>query len=150
MDAIREELIYAVFNRITELANHTVIPNEIDRQYESAQKTILAEKSITEEEKLVAIKVLNINYNGYKVSHKIGAKRFCENCQKECIATHYCENCVRQYLKVNFSNQKSGNDNIDYLIQECQTETLAPYKIIEWIPYSNLQDVEKGFICGNS
>ena len=51
-------------------------------------------------------------------------------------------NIVRNYLKANFSNWSSGNDDIDNLIQQCQIETLAPYAAIEWIPYNNLQDVE--------
>ena len=58
------------------------------------------------------------------------------------MATLYCEHCVQNYLKANFSNWTSGNDNIDNLIQKCQMETSVPDKIIEWIPYSNLQNIE--------
>src|SRR5204863_8129644 len=61
---------------------------------------------------------------------------------QECLATLYCEYCVRNYLKANFSNWTSGNDDIDSLIQKCQLETLVPDKIIEWIPYNNLHNVK--------
>ena len=58
------------------------------------------------------------------------------------MATLYCEYCVRHYLKAKFSNWTSGNDDIDNLIQKCQMETLMPNKIIEWIPYDNLQNIK--------
>ena len=58
------------------------------------------------------------------------------------MATLFCEYCIRNYLKANFSNWTSGNDNIDNLIQKCQSETLHPQMIIEWIPYNNLQNIK--------
>ena len=35
-----------------------------------------------------------------------------------------------------------GNNDVDNLIQKCQLETLAPNKIVEWIPYNNLQNIK--------
>ena len=60
----------------------------------------------------------------------------------ECLATLYCELCVRNYLKTKFSNWTSGNDDIDNLIQKCQMESFMPNKVIEWIPYNNLQNIK--------
>src|SRR5581483_227813 len=77
-----------------------------------------------------------------KILKNEGTKRVCENCNKECLATLYCEYCVRNYLKANFSSWTSGNDDIDKLIQKCQMETYEPGVIIEWTPYSNLQNIE--------
>ena len=34
------------------------------------------------------------------------------------------------------------DDEIDNLIQKCQMESILPYKIIEWIPYNNLQNIK--------
>ncbi|RIA79982.1 hypothetical protein C1645_839504 [Glomus cerebriforme] len=71
-------------------------------------------------------------------------KRICENCQKECLAILYCEYCIRNYLKENLSNwisENNKNNNIDDLIQECQMESLTSSKVVEWIPYSNLQNI---------
>jgi hypothetical protein len=48
----------------------------------------------------------------------------------------------RNYLKENFSNWTSGNYDVDNLIQKCQMKTFAPNKVVEWIPYNNLQNVE--------
>src|SRR3954452_19799883 len=71
-----------------------------------------------------------------------GTKRTCENCNQECLATLFCELCVQNYLKSNFSNWTSGNNDIDNLIQKCQEEALLPEMIVEWIPYKNLQNIK--------
>src|SRR5437764_1063830 len=92
--------------------------------------------------KTVAIRILTENYDRYKVIDNSGTKRFCENCNQECLATLYCEYCVRNYLKANFSNWTSGNDDIGNLIQKCQMETICPSRAVEWIPYDNLQNIK--------
>ena len=58
------------------------------------------------------------------------------------LATLYCEICVQNYLKANFSKWTSGNNDVDNLIQKCQMETIRPDKIVEWIPYNNLQNIK--------
>ncbi len=58
------------------------------------------------------------------------------------MATLYCEHCIRNYLKAKFTNWTSGNDSIDDLVRKCQLQSLLPSKIIEWIPYQNLQNVK--------
>jgi hypothetical protein len=105
--------------------------------------TVLADKSLTKDEKIEAIRKLNIYYDEDKIRYNDGIKRVCENCNQECLATLYCEHCVRNHLKAKFSSWTSGNDDIDNLIQKCQMETQGPGYIIEWIPYhSNLQNVK--------
>jgi hypothetical protein len=58
------------------------------------------------------------------------------------LATLFCEYCVRNYLKENFLNWTSGNNDIDNLIQECQMKTFIPEKIAEWIPYGNFRNIK--------
>ncbi|EXX58607.1 polo kinase CDC5 [Rhizophagus irregularis DAOM 197198w] len=116
-------------------------PN-IHKHFEFKKQTLLADKSLTEDEKTEAIKSITETYDRGKIHYNSGTKRICENCNQECLATLFCEYCVRNYLKAKFSNWMSGNDNIDNLIQKCQSETLLPSKIIEWIPYNNLQNIE--------
>ena len=65
--------------------------------------------------------MLTINYDRNKIIFNSGTKRICENCNQECLATLYCEYCVRNYLKENFSNWTSGNDDIDNLNTEMST-----------------------------
>ena len=125
MSAIRKELVDAAVNRSFALVDYN-IHNNLHKRHEFRQKTILADESLTENEKTEAIRSLTKVYDGEKVLCNEGTKRICENCSQECLATLYCEFCVRNYLKANFSNWSSGNDNIDNLIQECQMKTFNP------------------------
>jgi hypothetical protein len=141
MTEIREELVNTVFNRAYALTNYN-IQNTLEKQFEFIKKTILADKSLTKNEKSYAIKDLNKDLDYYKLLENEGTKRICENCHEECLATLYCEHCVRNYLKENFSNWKSGNYNIDNLIQQCQMEAIKLDRIVEWIPYNKLQNIK--------
>ena len=142
MSDIREDLVQAALNKSDALIDYNNIHDNFHKRHEFMQKTILADESITEDEKIKVIMKLNKTYDRNKVLHNEGEKRICENCSKECLATLYCEYCVRNYLKANFSNWTSGNDDIDSLIQKCQLETLRPNVIVEWIPYNNLQNIK--------
>ena len=141
MSAIRKELVQAVFNKSYALIDFK-IHNNIHKQHEFRQKTILADESLTNDEKTEAIKILISGYDRDKVLFNEGEKRICENCNQECLATLYCELCVRNYLQANFSNWTSGNNNIDNLIQTCQMETRVPNFVVEWIPYDNLRNIK--------
>src|SRR6266540_3958132 len=131
MSAIRRELINDAINKAYALDYNT--------RHEFRQKTILSDKSLTEDEKTEAISLLNQRHERYKFS---GKKRICENCHLECLTTLHCERCIRNYLKSKFSNWTSGNDNIDKLIQKCQMEILGPDLIVEWIPYNRLKNIK--------
>src|SRR5580704_9700497 len=120
----------------------TAIHNAIHKQFEFKKQTVLTDKTLTNDEKTKAVRLLTKIYDKDKIRYNEGTKRICENCNQECLATLYCEHCVRNYLKANFSKWTSGNDNIDNLIQDCQMKTFKPSKIVEWIPYNNLQNIE--------
>ena len=141
MAAIREEFLYAAINRSHALIDYN-IQNNVDKQNEFQKQTILADEFLTNDEKSEAIKHLNKNLDYNKMLKNKGAKRICENCQDECLATLFCEHCIRNYLKANFENWTSGNNDIDKLIQKCQMETIKPNMIPEWIPYNNLQNIK--------
>ncbi len=115
--------------------------NDIDKEYGFRKKAILADESLTLDEKLDAIMILSENYNHNKILLNIGRKRLCENCKQECLATLCCEHCIRNHLKTNFSNWTSGNIDVDNLIKKCQMETTTPSRIVEWIPYDNLYNI---------
>ncbi|POG74099.1 kinase-like domain-containing protein [Rhizophagus irregularis DAOM 181602=DAOM 197198] len=141
MSTLRYGLIYATNNRAITLTDNNIY-NDIHKRFEFQRQTILAYKILTNDEKTEAIRDLTQNYDRNKIIHNSGTKRICENCNQECLATLYCEYCVRNYLKENFSNWTSGNDDIDNLIQKCQMETLMPNTVVEWIPYNNLENIE--------
>src|SRR6266536_353835 len=141
MSTIRRDLVNATLNRIHNSIDYNIY-NGFHKRYEFLKQTVLADKFLTDDEKTKAIKRIDMKYDRHKIIYNKGTKRICENCNQECLATLYCEHCVRNYLKENFANWTSGNDDIDNLIQKCQMETFAPYKIIEWIPYSNLENIK--------
>ena len=141
MSAIREELVYAAINRSYALVDYKIHDN-FHKRHEFRQKTILADESFTKDEKTFAVRELDKIYDRVKIVYNSGTKRICENCKQECLATLHCEYCIRNYLKTNFSNWTSGNVDIDNLIQECQMKTLEPERIVEWIPYNNLKNIE--------
>jgi hypothetical protein len=138
---MREAVIRAALNRSIALVDYKIY-NDMHRQFEFRKQTLLADDSLTEEEKTEAIKNLNKIYDRSKINNNKGTKRICENCNKECLATLYCEYCIRNYLITKFSNWTSGNSDIDNLIKKCQSETNRPTNIIEWIPYNDLQNID--------
>ncbi|CAB4433278.1 unnamed protein product [Rhizophagus irregularis] len=140
MSVIRKEIALAAVSRSNTLIDINV-HSDIHKQHEFKIQIILADNSLTKDEKTYAINWLTRGYDRNKILNNSGPKRTCENCKEECLATLYCEFCVRIYLKAKFSNWTSGNVNIDNLIQKCQTETLRPNVIIEWIPYNNLKNI---------
>ena len=138
MSVIRLELVNAAYEKAFSLTDYNDnIHDTLDKRHEFRMQTILADESLTNDEKSEAIIRISKNYDLDKVLFNKGKKRNCENCQLECLAISYCEHCIRNYLKAKFSNWTSGNDNIDNLIQKCQIEALMPNKIVEWIPYNN-------------
>jgi hypothetical protein len=141
MTTIRKGLVYATVNKAYYLIDYN-IHTDLHKQYEFRKQTILADKLLTDDEKAEAIKIITETYDRNKVMSNTGTRRVCKNCNQKCLATLYCEYCVRNYLKTNFSNWTSGNDDIDKLIQKCQMESLVPSKIVEWIPYHNLKNIK--------
>jgi hypothetical protein len=141
MSDIRKELVQAALNKSFALIDYKIHDN-LHKRHEFRQQTILADESLTKDEKTYAVRTINKTYDRNKLLFNEGEKRICEICSEECLATLYCEICVRNYLKAKFSNWTSGNSNIDDLIQKCQMKTLAPDMIVEWIPYNNLQNIK--------
>src|ERR1044072_8548416 len=141
MSTIRRNLTNAALSRAENLID-TNIHDNFHKQHEFKKQTVLADESLTNDEKTHAIRMLNKDYDRDKLLLNEGTRRICENCNQECLATLYCEYCVRNYLKANFSNWTSGNNDIDNLIQTCQLETLIPSRVVEWIPYNNLQNIK--------
>ena len=141
MSVIRTEYVYAAIARAHGLIDYSV-HNNFHKQHEFKKQTILTDNSLTKDEKTIAIERLTKDYDRDKVGLNSGTKRICENCKQKCLATLFCEYCVRNYLKTKFSSWTSGNDDIDNLIKKCQSETLMPNKVVEWIPYDKLQNIK--------
>ncbi|RGB32316.1 kinase-like domain-containing protein [Rhizophagus diaphanus] len=137
----KNQLVNAAIKRAYALIDLNIC-DDVHKRHEFRKQTILADESLTENEKSEVLIILAKTYDRSKILFNVGTKRICENCNQECLATLFCEYCIRNYLKSNFSNWTSGNDIIDNLIQECQMKIIAPYLISEWIPYNNLQNIK--------
>src|SRR5215213_10237335 len=141
MSNISIELIKAAISRVNALIDYDIY-DDIHKVHEFKKQTVLADKSLADDMKTEIIRRFNKVYDRNKVIYNEGAKRTCENCNQECLATLFCELCVQNYLKANFSNWTSGNNDIDNLIQKCQMEALHPEMMVEWIPYNHLQNIK--------
>ena len=137
MSNIRKDLVNAAYDKAYSLIQN----DDMHKRFESLKQFILNDESLTRDEKSEAIKRFDGDYDYFKVLQNDGIRRVCENCQERCLATLYCEFCVRNYLKENFPNWTSGNNEIDNLIKKCQMESITPSMIVEWIPYDDLQNV---------
>jgi hypothetical protein len=141
MAYVRKESIYAAIDKAFALTDDFIHDN-LEKRYEFRRQTILADETIIKDEKSIAIRLLIKDFDYYKLVCNEGTKRVCKICQNECLATLYCEHCIRNYLKEKFSSWTSENNEIDSLIQKCQIETITPDRIIEWIPYNHLENIE--------
>src|ERR1043166_4731057 len=120
-EPIRKDLIYATISRARALIDeHT----NLTERHELREQIIRDDESLTADEKTEAMRILSEAFERCKVRNKTGTRRQCDDCLRGCFATSYCEHCIRNYLKNNFSNWTSGNDDIDDLIQRCQMKSL--------------------------
>ncbi|EXX67578.1 hypothetical protein RirG_113070 [Rhizophagus irregularis DAOM 197198w] len=110
MSTIRKELVWAAIQKAYVLTDYN-IHDDIDKRHKFRKRAILADKSLTKNEKLEGIKKLNKDYDSSKIRYNEGKRRFCEVCKENCLAKSYCEYCIRNYLKSKFSNWTSGNND---------------------------------------
>ncbi|RIA80117.1 hypothetical protein C1645_839274 [Glomus cerebriforme] len=60
--------------------------NDLDKQFEFEQQTILADESLTNDEKFETIRIINKYHDFDKILYNEGKERICDNCQEECLA----------------------------------------------------------------
>lgn len=147
MSNIRYESVFDAVQKLNVIdfndeLNESDISSDMDKRFEFQKQMIYDDETLTEDEKSKAINMISNSHDYNKVMYQLGKKRFCEYCQNECFATQYCEYCMQNYLKEKFSDWTSGNNEIDDLIKVCQTVSLHPDMIIEWVPYNSLQNIE--------
>ncbi|RHZ48666.1 hypothetical protein Glove_543g32 [Diversispora epigaea] len=118
------------------------IHRTITSQEEYQKSVVKNDSSLTENEKNFLLNKIQKLYDAYRIGNSSVEKQQCNNCRNWYQATQYCEFCIRKYLENNFGNWKSGNNEIDKLIQECQQKTIAPDAVIEWIEYDQFENIE--------
>ncbi|CAB4433496.1 unnamed protein product [Rhizophagus irregularis] len=65
----------------------------------------------------------------------------CQECGRNDI-DYYCKPCNSVHFRNNFIHWTSGDSNLDKLIQNSQLNATSSWKLIEWIEYSNLENIE--------
>ena len=73
MSAIRKELVDAAYARSFALTDHNIY-DDTHKKHEFRQQTILADESLTEDEKTEVIRRLNKDYDRFKVRNNKGTK----------------------------------------------------------------------------
>src|SRR5687767_14105325 len=106
MTSIRDQLVFAAFNRAYSLTDYNILKN-LDERHEFRKETINKDESLTKDEKEKAIELLNTRHDYDRIISDEGTKRVCENCQEKCLAISYCEHCIRNHLKAKFSKWTS-------------------------------------------
>ncbi|PKC05165.1 hypothetical protein RhiirA5_421274 [Rhizophagus irregularis] len=91
MSAIRKSLIYAAINRAFALTDYNIY-NKRHKQVEFQKQIILADESLTKDEKSEAVRKLTKVYDSSKIVFNKGIRRVCENCNQKCLATLYSKN----------------------------------------------------------
>src|SRR3989337_314242 len=84
----RDDVIYNVLSK-SHASIDINIHNSVDKQYQFHKQTILAYKFLTKNEKSKAMEILSKHYDYHKVCYNEGTKRFCDDCNEECLAFLY-------------------------------------------------------------
>ncbi|RGB22806.1 kinase-like domain-containing protein [Rhizophagus diaphanus] len=67
---------------------------------------------------------------------------YCKECKQLNTGYEWCNTCNAKHFQQDFENWTSGNIDIDKCIQNVQLLAKGYHKILEWIPYDKLQDIE--------
>jgi len=65
----------------------------------------------------------------------------CPECNKD-YYFFYCQPCNSGHFRDNFKNWTSDDEHIDKLIHESQLNASGQLEFLEWIEYSNLENIE--------
>ncbi|GET04103.1 kinase-like domain-containing protein [Rhizophagus clarus] len=80
----------------------------------------------------------NLSNNYYDNEDNVNEMYICQ----ECGDWKYCKQCNSRHFQDNFAHWTSGDSILDKFIQNWQLNTDTSWKIIEWIEYSNLENIE--------
>jgi serine/threonine protein kinase len=64
----------------------------------------------------------------------------CQECGQKFFS--YCKPCNSVHFRNNFVHWTSGDSNLDKVIQNSQLNAIIISDLIEWIEYSNLENIE--------
>ncbi|GES78413.1 kinase-like domain-containing protein [Rhizophagus clarus] len=94
MDSIRKDIVFAAYHRAYALMD---VKNQdtLDKKFELLRRTIPSDKSLTKDEKSYAIKLLNKDFDTYKILRNEGTKRIC-GCS-EIYGAYWIDGCYDEW-----------------------------------------------------
>ncbi|GES98392.1 kinase-like domain-containing protein [Rhizophagus clarus] len=67
----------------------------------------------------------------------------CKECKEKNTGLKWCRSCNAKRLEAEFPNWTSGNEELDIFLRETQLTARCWQEVFEWIPYTNIIDVEE-------
>ncbi|RIB25859.1 kinase-like domain-containing protein [Gigaspora rosea] len=67
----------------------------------------------------------------------------CQLCKKDNTSFNYCQPCQSEIFKEKFTSWSSGNNVIDEIIRSIQLNSKHTEEIIEWVPFSQFDNIQK-------
>ncbi|RIA87213.1 kinase-like domain-containing protein [Glomus cerebriforme] len=94
--------------------------------------------SLNEEQKLLIDKLI-LNE---ELKERYKMYDLCKECKQPNTSNDWCQLCNAKHFQQNFKNWTSGNPNVDKLIQKSQIDAKNNNKILEWIEYDRIENIE--------
>ena len=67
----------------------------------------------------------------------------CKKCKEKNTGFKWCRSCNSKRLEAEFPTWTSGNERIDKFLRETQLTARCWQDVFEWIPYTNISEVEE-------
>ena len=151
---IKNEFTRKPDEKVTLKCLHSNSQNMINEFLNEIRNNLLEAFSISKRNNIKTLKICGISQHPDTKDYIMILQYVrCKNCGN--IHIWYIS-CHIDYLKRNFTNWTSGDENIDNFIQKKQLETFQPFEmtfgtsnlVFEWIPYNQFNDIK--VIVGNN
>ncbi|GBC02657.1 hypothetical protein RclHR1_04730018 [Rhizophagus clarus] len=85
----------------------------------------------------------NNNVNNF-YEYELLTQRYglCTECKQPNTSEKWCKECNSKRLQQNFGNWTSGNEYVDKFIQESQLKARSYNELLEWVPYTQLRNIQ--------
>src|SRR6185369_13376681 len=67
----------------------------------------------------------------------------CEECNEIITRSDWCRKCYAGHFRNDFDKWTSGNEEIDYFIQNTQIHAWRNWLVLEWYPWSTFSEIEQ-------
>ncbi|EXX59607.1 hypothetical protein RirG_187420 [Rhizophagus irregularis DAOM 197198w] len=68
---------------------------------------------------------------------------YCKECKEKNTGLKWCRSCNAKRLEAEFSSWTSSNEELDKFLRETQLTVRCWQEVFEWIPYTNITEVEE-------